>query len=244
MRHRAGPAASENSRTTAPCFVRRHFKVYERHSDRTNLQSQPESRPETRLGGIVSDCCLLAPVHGTQNLTQSMTVCAFSGLFYGRPANEQSYGRAANTVAKVKLTMTPNAARSFPATSCRRIMPLPCDTGLHQLSDAATCPSICGTCSGSHLVKAPNPEQTTLKLLSNTPVCVCVCVCVCVGIELHKGGFWKHELTSAGKRALFAMQYQCSDLGIDDVKLRLLSVFLTCSACTAVLSYGCEIWGL
>ena len=216
MRHRAGPAASENSRTTAPCCVRRHFKVHKRHSDRTNLQSQPEPRPEIRLGGIVSDCCLLAPVDGTQNLTQSMTDCAFSPLFYGRPANEESYGRAANTVAKVKLTMTPNAARSFPATSCRRIMPLPCDKGLHQLSDAATCPSICGTCSGSHLAKAPNPEHTThqqLQIVSNPSVCVCV------GIVLHKGGFWKHELTSAGKRALFAMQYQCSDLGIDDIKL-------------------------
>ena len=45
----------------------------------------------------------------------------------------------------------------------------------------------------------------------------------CLGIVLHKGGFYKlkhaiSRLTSAGKRALFALQYWCSDLGIDDIK--------------------------
>ncbi len=43
------------------------------------------------------------------------------------------------------------------------------------------------------------------------------------GIVLHQNGSYKHaisKLTAAGKRALFAMQYQCSDLGIDDISLR------------------------
>ena len=38
-----------------------------------------------------------------------------------------------------------------------------------------------------------------------------------LGIALHKGGFDKHainKLTSAGKRALFAMLYRCSDLAL------------------------------
>ena len=41
--------------------------------------------------------------------------------------------------------------------------------------------------------------------------------------------------------ALFAMQYRCSDLGIDEISLR-CSLFS--SRVQPVLSYGCEIWGL
>ena len=65
-----------------------------------------------------------------------------------------------------------------------------------------------------------------------------------LGIVLHKGGFYKRaisKLTSAGKRALFAMQHRCSDLGIDDIKPR-CSLFS--SLVQPLLSYGCEIWGL
>ena len=65
-----------------------------------------------------------------------------------------------------------------------------------------------------------------------------------LGIVLHKSGSYKHaisKLTAAGKHALFAMQYRCSDLGIDDIGLR-CSLFS--SLVQPVLSYGCEIWGL
>ena len=64
------------------------------------------------------------------------------------------------------------------------------------------------------------------------------------GVVLHKNGSYKgaiSKLISAGKRAMFAMQYRCSDLGIDDIKLR-CSLFS--SLVQPVLSYGCEIWGL
>ena len=65
-----------------------------------------------------------------------------------------------------------------------------------------------------------------------------------LGIVLHKGGFYKHAISKlivVGKHALFAMQYRCFDLGIDDIKLR-CSLFS--SLVQSVLSYGCEIWGL
>ena len=52
-----------------------------------------------------------------------------------------------------------------------------------------------------------------------------------LGVVLHKGGSYKHaisKLASAGKRALFAMQYRCSDLGIGDA-LCFLHLFNLCS---------------
>lgn len=65
-----------------------------------------------------------------------------------------------------------------------------------------------------------------------------------LGIVLHKSGSFKpaiHKLAAAGKRALFAMQQRCTDLGISDIPLR-CSLFS--SLVQPVLSYGCEIWGL
>ena len=65
-----------------------------------------------------------------------------------------------------------------------------------------------------------------------------------LGIVLHKKGHFKEavsKLATAGKRALFAMQYRCSDLGIHDIGMR-CSLFS--SLVQPVLSYGCEIWGL
>ena len=65
-----------------------------------------------------------------------------------------------------------------------------------------------------------------------------------LSIVLQKVGPYKHAistLTAAGKRALFALQYWCSDLGIDDISLR-CSLFS--SLVQPVLSYGCETWGL
>lgn len=65
-----------------------------------------------------------------------------------------------------------------------------------------------------------------------------------LGIVLHRTGHFKEaiqKLACAGKRALFAMQYRCSELGIQDIKLR-CSLFS--SLVQPVLSYGCEIWGL
>ena len=65
-----------------------------------------------------------------------------------------------------------------------------------------------------------------------------------LGIVLHKSGSFKaaiEKLAAAGKRALFAMQYRCSDLGLHDPRLR-CSLFS--SLVQPVLSYGCEVWGL
>ena len=65
-----------------------------------------------------------------------------------------------------------------------------------------------------------------------------------LGIVLHKSGCFKaaiEKLAAAGKRALFAMQYRCSELGLDDKHLR-CSLFS--SLVQPVLSYGCEVWCL
>ena len=65
-----------------------------------------------------------------------------------------------------------------------------------------------------------------------------------LGVIFHKKGYFKEavsQLATAGKRALFAMQYRCSDLGIHDIGMR-CSLFS--SLVQPVLSYGCEIWGL
>ena len=65
-----------------------------------------------------------------------------------------------------------------------------------------------------------------------------------LGVVLHKSGSFKvaiENLVAAGKRALFAMQYRCSDLGLHDPHLR-HSLFS--SPVQPVLSYGCEVWGL
>ena len=67
---------------------------------------------------------------------------------------------------------------------------------------------------------------------------------VYLGIVLHKRGGFKpavQKLAAAGKRAVFAMQQRCADLGIQDIALR-CSLFS--SLVQPVLSYGCEIWGL
>ena len=59
-----------------------------------------------------------------------------------------------------------------------------------------------------------------------------------LGIVLHKSGPYKNaisKLTSAGKRDLFAMQYRCSDLGIDDIKLR-------CSLFSSLVQPGCDLF--
>ena len=63
-----------------------------------------------------------------------------------------------------------------------------------------------------------------------------------LGFVLHKSGSFKaaiEKLAAAGKRALFAMQYRCSDLGLHDPRLR-CSLFS--SLVQPVLSYGCEVW--
>ena len=63
-------------------------------------------------------------------------------------------------------------------------------------------------------------------------------------IVLHQSGCFKaaiEKLAAAGKRALFAMQYRCSELGLDDTLLR-CSLFS--SLVQPVLSYSCEMWCL
>ena len=58
-----------------------------------------------------------------------------------------------------------------------------------------------------------------------------------LGIVLHKSGSYRHaisKLTAAGKRALFAMQYRCSDLGIDDISPAMFSVFFACATCSVL----------
>ena len=65
-----------------------------------------------------------------------------------------------------------------------------------------------------------------------------------LGIVLHKSGCFKaaiEKLAAAGKRALFAMQYRCSELGLEDTHLR-CSLFS--SLVQPVLSYGYEVWCL
>ena len=65
-----------------------------------------------------------------------------------------------------------------------------------------------------------------------------------LGIVLHKSGCFKaaiEKLADAGKRALFAMQYRCSELGLEDTHLR-CSLFS--SLVQPVLSYGYEVWCL
>jgi len=65
-----------------------------------------------------------------------------------------------------------------------------------------------------------------------------------LGIVLHKSGCFKaaiEKLAAAGKRALFAMQYRCSELGLDDTYLR-CSLFS--SLVQPVFSCGCEVWCL
>jgi len=65
-----------------------------------------------------------------------------------------------------------------------------------------------------------------------------------LGVVLHKSGCCKaaiEKLAAAGKRALFAMQYRCSELGLNDTHL-LCSLFS--SLVQPVLSYSCEVWCL
>ena len=65
-----------------------------------------------------------------------------------------------------------------------------------------------------------------------------------LGIVLHKSGCFKaaiEKLAAAGKRALFAMQYRCSELGLDDTHL---CCSLFSSLVQPVLSYGCDVWCL
>ena len=65
-----------------------------------------------------------------------------------------------------------------------------------------------------------------------------------LGVVLHKSGCFKaaiEKLAAAGKRALFAMQYRCSELGLNDTHLR-CSLFS--SLVQPVLSYSCEVWCL
>ena len=68
--------------------------------------------------------------------------------------------------------------------------------------------------------------------------------CTYLGVVLHKLGCFKaaiDKLAAAGKRALYAMQYRCSELGLNDTHL---CCSLFSSLVQPVLSYGCEVWCL
>ena len=65
-----------------------------------------------------------------------------------------------------------------------------------------------------------------------------------LGVVLHRSGCFKaatEKLAAAGNRALFAMQYRCSELGLNDTHL---CCSLFSSLVQPVLSYSCEVWCL
>lgn len=74
---------------------------------------------------------------------------------------------------------------------------------------------------------------------SATPDCLGVHY---LGIVSHNSGSHKHaihKMTAAGKRALCAMQYRCSVLGIDDINLQCsLSSLLVQPVQSVGVNYG------